>query len=869
MTVAVNDLLVGPVIPTIGVSLISIDFYFELAAHLEVYKDGSETALVVSTDYTVSLPTAVGATDGSITLVVAADGANSYAIYGQQPLERSTDLQFRGDLRSPVLNLELDRIWRGVQGIDTAFSRTLQFSKNSNVPAPLETLTTASRQNKVIGFNADGTGLQVGPTVDEISSAQSYAVAAAASLDSFDDRNLGAKSADPTFDNDGNALTVGSEYFNTAVNEMRVWTGSLWLSTLYNSANVAITGGTIVGTTFDGVSATSRTAAIALGLAANEHVRIEGTSGGVFQWLSGDQSALIVDAAKTTTAVDAATETMTLADHGYLTGQAVLVTSPPTGLAVNTLYYVIATEYSRADAGGAFNSRNKDEFKLATSFANAIAGTAVDITGTTNFNVIRHNDPLQGIWVAPSSDLSGASGTFARVRFSYSDYDIRWFGAVEVSDIFNAAQATIFAAEASWFGSTTASINTFAGRGVWFPSGVWELSGRLKVYQGGVTLYGDGRNLTTVHSTVNTVGCLEFEHENHDDGQFIHRSGVQNMQFYSSAHVFNANDIAVTFTQVKYAIFDNVKIEDFSVFLRLKAAQEPFHISKCVFWQSNASMVASSMLQVRVSRVAGGTAGAKLDLDTNVTYEYCSMIFMDNTEFRTDAGMCDYPITINSVDGFKATNCHVLGGDEASVLIDPVSHICPIANVVFSGCFDDGIGGTTKRNLYIKNRTYATANANIKISYYNHKFNDALVNAFLSENVDVTLMEFKGCVFDKVQGTQVGKVSAGKGTFIFTDNTVLYGTGGPTSAGLALVGNGASFFKRAYIKGNIFDHDDTATALPAQHIVVTDNGSNTCQLNVTSNDWISDGTIVFVKHNFAAGGTFTITQTGNAAITYP
>ena len=52
-----------------------------------------------------------------------------------------------------------------------------------------------------------------------------------AAFDSFDDRYLGAKSSDPTTDNDGNALVAGSLYYCTATGSegMRVYTGSAWV----------------------------------------------------------------------------------------------------------------------------------------------------------------------------------------------------------------------------------------------------------------------------------------------------------------------------------------------------------------------------------------------------------------------------------------------------------------------------------------------------------------------------------------------------------------------------------------------------------------------------------------------------------------
>jgi hypothetical protein len=159
MTVAENDLLVGPVTPANGVTLISIDYYFEDEADLEVYKSGSNTPLTITADYTVSEPTAVNATDGSITLTTPANGTDRYSIYLKQPLQRSSDLQFRGDLRSPVLNVEFDRLWRAIQGINTALDRVFRFSQTSTVPDPLDAEAPADRADKIIGFSEDGTGL--------------------------------------------------------------------------------------------------------------------------------------------------------------------------------------------------------------------------------------------------------------------------------------------------------------------------------------------------------------------------------------------------------------------------------------------------------------------------------------------------------------------------------------------------------------------------------------------------------------------------------------------------------------------------------------------------------------------------------------
>ena len=60
--------------------------------------------------------------------------------------------------------------------------------------------------------------------------AESARDATLAAYDSFDDRYLGAKTSNPTVDNDGNALVAGALYFNSVSGAMQLWTGSAWVA---------------------------------------------------------------------------------------------------------------------------------------------------------------------------------------------------------------------------------------------------------------------------------------------------------------------------------------------------------------------------------------------------------------------------------------------------------------------------------------------------------------------------------------------------------------------------------------------------------------------------------------------------------------
>jgi hypothetical protein len=68
--------------------------------------------------------------------------------------------------------------------------------------------------------------------------AAASAAAAETSYDSFDDRYLGAKSAPPTLDNDGNALMVGALYWNSVDNAMYARTSTATWGSISSTAAI-------------------------------------------------------------------------------------------------------------------------------------------------------------------------------------------------------------------------------------------------------------------------------------------------------------------------------------------------------------------------------------------------------------------------------------------------------------------------------------------------------------------------------------------------------------------------------------------------------------------------------------------------------
>jgi len=152
---------------------------------------------------------------------------------GSQPLTTNTD--------SAKWDLLVDAASATTSATNAAASATTATTKASEAATSATTATTKA------------------------SEASTSAASAAASYDSFDDRYLGAKSSDPSTDNDGDALITGALYFNTTDGEFKVWDGSSFVTITVSAANQAnidtVAGISANVTTVAGISANVTTVA--------------------------------------------------------------------------------------------------------------------------------------------------------------------------------------------------------------------------------------------------------------------------------------------------------------------------------------------------------------------------------------------------------------------------------------------------------------------------------------------------------------------------------------------------------------------------------------------------------------------------------
>ena len=106
-----------------------------------------------------------------------------------------------------------------------ASSNSSNFANNSSNSANASALSASGASNSANNASNSANAASSAQTA-----AESARDATLAAYDSFDDRYLGAKSSNPTLDNDGNALLAGALYYNTVAVEMRLYTGSAWVA---------------------------------------------------------------------------------------------------------------------------------------------------------------------------------------------------------------------------------------------------------------------------------------------------------------------------------------------------------------------------------------------------------------------------------------------------------------------------------------------------------------------------------------------------------------------------------------------------------------------------------------------------------------
>jgi len=135
-----------------GVGPYAFSFPVLVNTDIAVYKN--TTLLTLTTDYTVTISGTTG--QGSVTLVVAATGADRITIVGARSIQRSTDFVTGGDFFANTLNTELDSETIFIQQIAETAERGLKAPVTDPTSINMTLPFNTTRANKFLSFDADG-----------------------------------------------------------------------------------------------------------------------------------------------------------------------------------------------------------------------------------------------------------------------------------------------------------------------------------------------------------------------------------------------------------------------------------------------------------------------------------------------------------------------------------------------------------------------------------------------------------------------------------------------------------------------------------------------------------------------------------------
>lgn len=112
--------------------------------------------------------------------------------------------------------------------VDAASATSAQTAAAASAAAAASSATAAASSATAAASSATSASSSSSTASTKASEASTSAASAAASFDDFDDRYLGAKSSEPSADNDGDALVTGALFFDTTAGAMKVYSGSAW-----------------------------------------------------------------------------------------------------------------------------------------------------------------------------------------------------------------------------------------------------------------------------------------------------------------------------------------------------------------------------------------------------------------------------------------------------------------------------------------------------------------------------------------------------------------------------------------------------------------------------------------------------------------
>ena len=408
-----------------------------------------------------------------------------------------------------------------VDAVSAASSATTATTKAtaaaSSATAAASSASTASTQASNASTSASTASTQATNAASSATAAQTAQAAAEAALDTFDDRFLGAKSSDPSVDNDGNALIDGALYFDTTNDIMKVYdlTNTQWRQltlTSTNQTNVNTVAGaisnvnTVAGsisnintansniTNIDTVAGISSNVTTVAGISSNV-TTVAGISSNVTS-VAGNSSNInsaVSNATNINTVAGAVTNVNTVASNisgvnSFADRYRVASSAPSSSLDVGDLYFDTTANELKVYKSSGWAAAGSTVNGTSARFHYNISGTPTSVTGSDAAgNTLAYDAGFIDVYVngvrMSTADVTVTSGdtvTFESGALADGDeVDIVAFGTFAVANIVSTG-ALNSGSITSGFGNIDTGSSTITTTGVG-TFGSLDISGDIDV----------------------------------------------------------------------------------------------------------------------------------------------------------------------------------------------------------------------------------------------------------------------------------------------------------------------------------------------------------------------------------------------------
>jgi hypothetical protein len=358
--------------------------------------------------------------------------------------------------------------------VDTQFTSSLS-TINSQVTSATTQATNSANSATSSASSATSSASSATASAASATAAQTAQTAAETALDTFDDRFLGAKSSNPTVDNDGNALLDGTLFFDTTNDVMKVYNlaNTTWYqltNTTSNQNNINTVAGQISPTNNISTLAGKSSELTALGASAViTDMGLLGTSANVAAMGHLGTSANVTNMANLGTSTNV-TNMATLAGITNLTNLAnahsavssvssnlsavqnfadvyrISSSAPTSSLNVGDLYFDTTANELKVYKSSGWSAAGSTVNGTSQRFTYNISGTPTTVSGSdANGNTLAYDAGFADVYVngvrMSSADItitSGSSVVFASALANGDVVDVVAYGTFNVASI-NAA----------------------------------------------------------------------------------------------------------------------------------------------------------------------------------------------------------------------------------------------------------------------------------------------------------------------------------------------------------------------------------------------------------------------------------------------